>query len=117
MQRIISGNPSSPGKLKRLHLVKGSPKESLPDAGCTATPSASQNKIGCEGLGDSKRGAILRCRQLAAVLCELLSHLQWCPRGRWGMEVTSGDRAQDRRTWSPTLLGFVPAEGVGVVLY
>lgn len=26
--------------------------------GCTATPSASQNKTGCEGLGDTNRGNI-----------------------------------------------------------
>lgn len=40
------------------------------------------------------------------LLCELLSHLQWCPHGRLGMETTAGDRAQERRTRSPATLGL-----------
>lgn len=40
------------------------------------------------------------------LLCELLSHLQWCPHGRLGMETTAGNRAQDRRTQSPATLGL-----------
>lgn len=95
--------PEHPGKLNWLHLEKGYPKVSLPDAGCTATPSVSQNNTGCEGLKGTKTEAIFNvqagnCFYVSS--CHISSGVlmaAWGQRSRLGTE---------HRTWSPALLGL-----------